>query len=297
MPEMSVQSFKTTQLMIKSDYELFHYREPYFKSLDFHTHDFYEIYLFLDGSVTYYVEDKAYDLIAGDLMLIPPQKMHRPVISNEHNVYERMVMWINSGFLNELDTDGALKEAFINKTAKTGFLFSPSKEKLEFFLVLLKSISEVRSERAEYKKAMITTLLNSVADEIERADATTRSEESQELIPSVIRYINEHFTEQINLDLLSERFYITKFYLLRRFKEYTNSTIYDYVLEKRISLARRLIRQGASAASAGEQCGFSDYSSFYRAFCAKTKLSPSAFKKESKCETAASENKSIDKLF
>ncbi len=64
--EEGISRFRTTQLMITSDFEVYHYREPYFKSLDFHSHDFYEAYLFLDGSVTYYIEEQAYDLCAGN---------------------------------------------------------------------------------------------------------------------------------------------------------------------------------------------------------------------------------------
>ena len=91
-----ISSFKTTQVMIAGNFEVYHYREPYFKSLDFHTHDFYETYLFLDGSVTYYIEDQACELCAGDLLIIPPGRMHRPVISNIAAVYELIVLWLNT---------------------------------------------------------------------------------------------------------------------------------------------------------------------------------------------------------
>lgn len=57
--------------------------------MEFHAHDFLELYYFLDGSVTYYIEDQVYDLCPGDLLIIPAGKMHRPVIANEHAAYER----------------------------------------------------------------------------------------------------------------------------------------------------------------------------------------------------------------
>ena len=67
-----ISHFHSSQVMIRTDFEAYHYREPHFHSLDFHSHDFYELYVFLDGSVTYYIEDKVYELCAGDLLLIPP---------------------------------------------------------------------------------------------------------------------------------------------------------------------------------------------------------------------------------
>ena len=112
--------------------------------------------------------------------------------------------------------------------------------------------------------------------------AQTRSlplpEPSPSLIPEVIRYINAHFTEPLTLDSISSAFYVSKFHLSRTFKEYTNATVYDYILSKRIGLARRLIRQGETAAAASEACGFSDYSNFYKAFTAKTGMTPAQFK-------------------
>ena len=95
----------------------------------------------------------------------------------------------------------------------------------------------------------------------------------------MLRYINEHFTDPLTLDDLCTEFFLSKFYLIRKFKEYTNATIYDYIISKRIGLARKLIRQGMSAAEACERCGFSDYSNFYKAFTAKTGMTPAQFKK------------------
>ena len=80
--------------MLRQDFQLSHNRDPYFRTMEFHAHDFFELYYFLDGSVTYYIEDQVYDLCPGDLLIIPAGKMHRPVIANEHAAYERMVLWI-----------------------------------------------------------------------------------------------------------------------------------------------------------------------------------------------------------
>ena len=82
------------QVMLEEDFEAHHNRDPYFRTIEFHAHDFLELYLFLDGSVTYYIEDQVYDLCPGDLLIIPPGRMHRPVIANERAAYERMVLWV-----------------------------------------------------------------------------------------------------------------------------------------------------------------------------------------------------------
>lgn len=275
MAEESISRFKTTQLMITSDYEVYHYREPYFKSLDFHSHDFYEAYLFLDGSVTYYIEEQAYDLCAGDLLVIPPGRMHRPVISNSAAVYERMVLWLNTGYLRQLSPDGELFRQLERFGGEKGYLAELSGEDLTFALQLLRRLI-VGDAPPLYAQSLIAAFLFAGTQALNR-QALPRQRATEDLIPQVIRYINEHYTEPLRLDELCARFFISKFHLTRRFKAYTNATLYDYVLSKRIALARRLLRQGMPASLAAEQCGFSDYSSFYKAFTAKTALSPTAF--------------------
>jgi len=97
------------------------------------------------------------------------------------------------------------------------------------------------------------------------------------VIPQVIRYLTEHFREPLRLDDLAARFFISKSYLNRHFKAYTNATVYAYLMALRITHARRMLREGATAAEAGRECGFSDYSTFYKAFKAQTGLAPQAF--------------------
>ena len=98
------------------------------------------------------------------------------------------------------------------------------------------------------------------------------------VIPQVIRYLTEHFREPLRLDDLAARFFISKSYLNRHFKAYTNATVYAYLMALRITHARRMLRAGATAAEAGRECGFSDYSTFYKAFKAQTGITPQEFK-------------------
>ena len=281
--EEGISRFRTTQLMITSDFEVYHYREPYFKSLDFHSHDFYEAYLFLDGSVTYYIEEQAYDLCAGNLLVIPPGRMHRPVISNSAAVYERMVLWLNGEYLRQLNPDGELLRQLESFGGERGYLAELSGQELTLSIGVLQRLSALGPEApAMYAGALISVFLFGAVLALNR-QAFPRKKESEDLIPQVIRYINEHFTESIQLDSLCARFFISKFHLTRRFKDYTNATIYDYILSKRISLARRLLCQGTPASLVSGQCGFSDYSGFYRAFTAKTGLSPTQFKQTMEC--------------
>ena len=106
---------------------------------------------------------------------------------------------------------------------------------------------------------------------------TTHRNETQ-VIPQVIRYITEHFSEPLTLEDIAAEFFVSKSYLNRHFKAYTNSTVYAYIMALRLTHARRMLREGIPAVEAGRECGFSDYSTFYKAFKTQTGLSPQQFK-------------------
>ena len=90
----------------------------------------------------------------------------------------------------------------------------------------------------------------------------------------VIMYINEHLSETITLDFLSEKFFINKYHLCKLFKKNTGYTLSQYINHKRILLVRELHTQGQSLLEASTNAGFNNYSHFYRQYVKKTGMTP-----------------------
>ena len=82
----------------------------------------------------------------------------------------------------------------------------------------------------------------------------------------VLHYINEHYPDELSLDLLSAKFFISKYHMMRRFREETGTSIHNYLSDKRLLAARDLIQSGLSATDACFRCGFRSYSAFSRAY-------------------------------
>ncbi len=99
-----VSAFDTRQDMILHSFEIYRYRDSYLNEVALHHHDFYEIYLFLSGNVNYTVESRNYSLMPGDLLIISPQELHRPIITPGKAPYERMVLWVDAAFLDQFST-------------------------------------------------------------------------------------------------------------------------------------------------------------------------------------------------
>lgn len=272
------EKIKDPHTMLTCDYQLVHNRDPYFRTIEFHAHDFLELYLFLDGSVIYYIEDQVYDLCRGDLLIIPPGKMHRPVISNERAAYERMVLWVNLEYLAEIDGQENILQTSLDQVGEKGYCVPLQGDELSYSISLLSKIADMtqRGIDSKFTAGAIRTYLWSALEAYRQMQSTVTGE--QEVIPQVIRFITEHFSEPLTLEDIASKFFISKSYLSRYFKTYTNSSVYAYIMALRITHARRMIREGVPAVEAGRACGFADYSTFYKAFKNQTGFSPQQFK-------------------
>lgn len=264
--------------MLRQDFQLSHNRDPYFRTMEFHAHDFLELYYFLDGSVTYYIEDQVYDLCPGDLLIIPAGKMHRPVIANEHAAYERMVLWITPQYLQSIDSLAGDLQKNLQKVGEHGYCVPFRGDETVFVTALLKKLLYMQNNDTDPKfcAGAVELYLWTIFRSYGVIDTTHRNE--TQVIPQVIRYITAHFSEPLTLEDVAAEFFVSKSYLNRHFKAYTNSTVYAYIMALRLTHARRMLREGTPAVEAGRECGFSDYSTFYKAFKTQTGLSPQQFK-------------------
>lgn len=264
--------------MLRQDFQLSHNRDPYFRTMEFHAHDFLELYYFLDGSVTYYIEDQVYDLCPGDLLIIPAGKMHRPVIANEHAAYERMVLWITPQYLQGIDSPAGDLQKNLQKVGEHGYCVPFRGDETVFVTALLKKLLYMQKNDTDPKfcAGAVELYLWTIFRSYGVIDTTHRNE--TQVVPQVIRYITEHFSEPLTLEDIAAEFFVSKSYLNRHFKAYTNSTVYAYIMALRLTHARRMLREGIPAVEAGRECGFSDYSTFYKAFKTQTGLSPQQFK-------------------
>ena len=86
-------------------------------------------------------------------------------------------------------------------------------------------------------------------------------------LKSILHYLDEHYVEDISLDLLAERFFISKYYLSHEFKKEYGTTIIQYILTKKITTAKELLRySNSSIEEIARLCGIDDASYFNKVF-------------------------------
>ena len=269
------QLFDPRQVMGRDTFEIFHYREPRPAGVEVHHHDFYEVYYLLDGQVDYWVDGKVIKMQPGELLLINPQELHRPIVSGEKQNYERIVLWIDKLFL-ETTASGLLCQCFGDNSINR---LSPSLAERSMltahFSALLQEFygSNYGSEQAAYGLFLqLMVQINRMAQQSENRQKETG--QLSALVEGVLQYIADHLTEQINLDTLAAVFYVSKYHLSHAFKKETGISVYRYILLRRLMLARHQLLAGEPAGKVGQNCGFSDYTGFYRAFKSEYGVSP-----------------------
>lgn len=251
------------------DFRLFHLKDLGETKVDYHYHEFYKILFFLSGSGGYVVEGKRYSLSPGDIILLDKHCIHRPEFTPEA-VCERVILYISPEFLErESSAMCDLTDCFARED---DHVLRPNEKVGHTLLCILSEIEEELSSSRYGKEIISMGMLLRLLVELVRSIRHKEVQKPAPMMPSskrmmdIVRYLDEHLTEELNIDLLAEKFYISRYHLMRRFREETGTTIHAYISDRRLMLARDLISQGLPATEVCFRCGFGSYSSFSRAY-------------------------------
>ncbi len=277
------QKFDPRQVMQSDSFEVFHYKEPRPKGVEVHHHDFYEVYYLLKGEVEYWVDGRILRMRPGDLLLINPQELHRPMVDPESPVYERIVLWINKEYLEGLSSGSfSLNRCFDTTLPNHTHLIHPvAGERSALTARMSELVREYYSREAGSDLCAYGIFLQFMVQLNRMAQQETRQPEEagqlSELVQKVLSYISHHLSEPLTLENVAEAFYVSKYYLSHAFSKEVGVSVYRYILLRRLLMARQLLSAGVAAGQACRECGFSDYTSFYRAFKSEYGISPREF--------------------
>lgn len=105
---------------------------------------------------------------------------------------------------------------------------------------------------------------------------------NKNMLPAQIEaYIESNLTADLSIDDLCREFFVSKQMLYSVFRDQFNDTVKNYILKKRISEAKRLLKEtDLPISDVSRTCGFSDYNYFIRVFRKKTGVTPLRYRKE-----------------
>ncbi len=283
---MYIEEFTHRQIMAERFYEYHHYRNDGPITIDFHEHAFYEIYIFISGNVNYIIEGRTYDLRPGDVLLTNNSDIHRPEILPSQYPYERIVIWLNNTFFNGLlDIGEDLTACFKDASNRDYRLFRPNASQLLKIQDTCRAIEQERSVNRLGSRVMAFSSIMEILVLISRAyyeisDSAQHGVTENQQINQIVAYINNHYNEDLSLESLSSKFYLSKYYLSHKFKQFTGLSLYQFILKKRLTIARNMLMRGKSVTETYTECGFNDYSNFLKAFKQEFGEKPSQYLKK-----------------
>lgn len=232
-------------------------------------HGFYEIIYFIDGDAEFISEDISVKMKPRSIILIPKERYHQ-FIFKESESYQRCTF----NFSKTEDTALFLDTCFtkidiINSTKQTELLFGSL-------------INLLENEKNEKVKATVMsstlTLLLYILSEAPKNEI--KGNRFHYITEQGLEFIENHLKENITLCDVASSLNISVSTLAHTFKADMKISIYKFIQKKRLIAASQLIASGVPTTVAACECGFSDYSGFYRQYKAMFSHSPSNTKNQ-----------------
>lgn len=280
--EQFYQTEKTGYL--NEEFRLFHIKDQTQKEFTYHYHDFHKVVIFISGKAAYHIEGKTYQLNPWDILLVNRHAIHRPEI-DPSVPYERFILWIQ----NDIPWQELLKcfQKANDRSYNLVRLNPIFQEKMKDILSELESSAQ---SDGYGKDLLIQSLFLQFMVYLNRIflkkqyifDKKSYTFDSQ--IASILQYINHNLKEDLSVETLATRYYVSKYHLMRKFKEETGYTLHNYIVNKRLLMARTLISEGMPVTKVAKESGFTEYSTFSRAYRKQFKAAPSEeTKHQSEC--------------
>lgn len=241
-------------------------RDSYFP---LHIHDDNELFCLIKGDVGYIVEGRKYKLYPGTLLLMRSSESHKLIV-NSSAKYERYVINFQSDFLLQNGFDSSLLSPLTSRELGQKNRYSP--KDFENFSPI--SFFEKLEHEAKVitPKCAVLSNLSALLSAVNVAFLKKSNKDTDE--GGIIAYINENLTKDLSTKDIAAFAHLSPSQLSRVFKRLSGTSVHEYILSKRLILFHERLREGMGVIEASAQCGFHDYSAFYRLYKKRFGTSP-----------------------
>lgn len=244
-----------------------------------HKHKALEIILCTEDIYTVSVGDEVFKLHEGDIIFIPPMEVHS-IVAPEKG--ERFIMLFDTMFFDYFNSKKEILELFshtrvigINSDSHLyPFVFASLNKMIQlYFSYNRMNEIEIYSELLKIISLMCHSSEVSGSEDL----LATHSEIYNKFI-RVLTYIETNYAEDMNLENVAKSVGFSKYHFSRLFKQYTNSTFYDYLCTKRILESKKLLASNTPVTDIAFQVGFNNLTTFCRCFKKYEGCSPTQYK-------------------
>ncbi len=250
-----------------------------------HSHDFYEMDIYLAGRISYVSNDIELFPSPNDIVLFPPRCPHTARLLRS-SCYERYVLYFSRQVFAQLP----VPELYARSDAGLQAMEDPRLSELHSLLTKIQvTLEEGQADAAIVFYGYVLQLLHLIAT------GSRHNSDSIHHIPSLVQsirsYVDKNCGQITSVTQIAAYHYYSREYVSRLFKKYYNIPLSRYLTDRKLDLACSLLEQGKSISFAFDSCGFHSMSAFLQAFRQRTGLTPSQYRsKLSKNSTQKKEN-------
>lgn len=241
--------------------------------INLHSHSHYEIYFLQKGNRDFFLSNALYRLTAPVLIVIPPHVLHK----TEGSAFERYNVNVDETYLDDFQKSVLNEKALsiIKLNANQQSIFDDIFDQMNGINKLQKFADSIIKSYFSYFVLQLNNLSHQNLESVYN---------KEKFIPphilKVIEYLNKHYTENLTLTEISNKFYTSKGTLIYNFNKYMKCSPIEYLLSIKITKAKEYLQKtNKSIEEISELCGFSSANYFGLVFKKKESISPLAYRK------------------
>ena len=260
------------------------------KGCETHTHEFAELIFVVDGNATHYIDDIKYEVSSGDLIFVNYKQTHSFTNSYDYQYYN--LHYVPEFFSTEIIDADSIYEIFrialfgefggVNKYEKqivrfNGTEFFDAKKIVEeMYKEFIRKETGYRSVLNGYSRVLFSKILRKLKSQHSDTELT---DSLDKLTAECIAYVDANCFEKITLKQIAEKTFYNPSYLSRIFKQHCGKSLSEYVKEKRIIEAGKLLQSTElSVEIIMNTVGYTDKKQFYKNFKEFYMITPTEFR-------------------
>lgn len=283
---MDIKNFVLSYYKNSSDDFHIHRVEKSVEAQKPHTHEYFQIYYVISGSLEHFVENESSILLPGNMFIIPPKALHY-IVPNENAVFYAFSFM--PSFISGKNDAGSLVEKFLQtlETEKIHPKILINSENGFYIEGIMEHIlREFREKPIGYKETVraysivLLTILARNYFETKKDSAKYTFKSSKQFVLHCIDYIEKNYTDDLSLEEILEHSGVSRGNFCALFSELTGHTFNSYLNLCRIKKATEYINRGYKITSIYGLCGYNDFSTFFRNFKKVMGISPKEYQKK-----------------
>ena len=252
------------------------------EALTLHSHNYFQIYYIVSGTITHHVENSTAKLTAGEAFILPPNLPHYIEVPNGSADFYSM-SFMPEFFHNAKENNKLILDFLYYLHTQATNCIHPkialSYEDSVFAEILLKRIAEEflgdKAGKNEIIKESVSVILSLLARVyFEESAESLHTKANKLLVMHCIGYIENHYNEDLTLATMVRLSTMSQTCFCSIFRSIIGTSFKDYLNRYRIEKAVDFLKEGESVSSVGIRCGYNDLSTFYRNFKKYKGVSP-----------------------